>query len=135
MLYIDTTIFVHATLNNEDYGNKAEALLQKIAQGEEQAMTSVLTFDEVFWAVKKNRGIEKALEAGQTLLNFPHLEIVPATREIASLALQIIKECGLRPRDALHAATAIAEKADYIVSTDIHFDRVKQLKRKDYGMS
>jgi predicted nucleic acid-binding protein len=90
-----------------------------------------LTFDETFWVVKRDRGIEKALEAAQALLDFPNLEIVPATREIASLALQLIKECGLRPRDAMHAATAIAEKADFIVSTDSHFDRVKELKRKN----
>jgi len=131
MLYIDTNIFVYAALNTEDYGDRAAALLQKIAQRKEQAITSVLTFDEIFWAVKKNREIEKALEAGQMLLNFPNLEIVPATREIASLALQLIKEYSLPPRDAMHAATAIAEKADYMVSTDAHFDRVKQLKRKN----
>ena len=130
MLYLDTNIFVYATLNTEDYGDKAECLLQRISRGEEQAITSVLTFDETFWAVKKDRGIEKALEAAQALLNFPNLEIVPATRETASLALQLIKECGLRPRDAMHAATAIVEKADCIISTDADFDRVKRLKRK-----
>src|SRR4030066_2250570 len=129
MLYLDTKIFVYATLNTEDYGDKAESLLLRIARGEEQAITSVLTFDETFWAVKRDRGIEKALEASQALLNFPNLEIVPATREIASSALKLIKEYGLRPRDAMHAATAMAEKVDCIISTDPHFDRVKELKR------
>ncbi len=70
MLYLDANIFVYAALNTEDYGDKAETLLQRTAQGEEQAITSVLTFDETLWAVKKHRGIEKALEAGQALLNF-----------------------------------------------------------------
>jgi len=130
MLYLDTNIFIYATLNTEDYGDKAESLLQKITRGEEQAITSVLTFDETFWAVKRDRGIEKAIEAAQALLNFPNLELVPATREIASSALQLIKEYGLRPRDAMHAATAIAEKADCIVSTDADFDVVKELKRR-----
>jgi uncharacterized protein len=130
MLYIDTNIFVYAALNTEEYGNKAASLLQRIANGEEQAITSVLTFDETVWAVKKNRGIEKALEVGRALLNFPNLELIAATRETASLALQVIKECGLNPRDALHAATAIAEKVDFIVSTDAHFDKVPKLKRK-----
>jgi predicted nucleic acid-binding protein len=49
---------------------------------------------------------------------------------LAFLALQLIRECHLAPRDAIHAATAIVEKADFIVSTDTHFDRVKELKRK-----
>ncbi len=50
--------------------------------------------------------------------------------EVVSSALGIIKKYHLAPRDAIHAATAIAEKADFIVSTDNHFDRIKELKRK-----
>ena len=130
MLYLDANIFVFSILNTESYGNRAEALLQKIQRGEEKAMTSVLTIDEVFWAVKRNRGIEKALEAGQALLAFPNLEVVAANKEIAFMALQIIEEFRLDPRDAFHAATAIIEKADCIVSNDLHFDRVKNLKRQ-----
>ena len=129
MLYLDANTFVFSILNTENYGNKAAAILQKIQQGEEKAMTSVLTIDEVFWAVKKNRGIEKALEAGQALLAFPNLEVIAADREIAFMALKIIEESRLDPRDAFHAATAIIEKADCIVSNDTHFDRVKNLKR------
>lgn len=45
-------------------------------------------------------------------------------------ALQIIKEYHLDPRDAIHAATAIAAKAEAVVSTDAHFDKIKELKRR-----
>jgi predicted nucleic acid-binding protein len=130
MLYLDANIFVFSILSTESYGNKAEAILQRIQSGEEKAMTSVLTIDEVFWAVKKSRGVEKALEAGQALLAFPNLEVVAANREIAFVALQIIEESRLDPRDAFHAATAIVKKADCIVSNDAHFDKVKNIKRR-----
>ena len=130
MLYLDANVFIYAALNTEDYGPKAVCLLHKIQQGEEQAMTSALTFDETFWVVKKNRGFEKALEAYAALLNFPNLEIIPTDRELSSSALQLISEFHLAPRDAIHAATTIAEKADCIVSTDTDFDRVKGLKRR-----
>ena len=63
-------------------------------------------------------------------MNFPNLEIVPADKNVMRSALHIIREYHLAPRDAIHAATAITEKADFIVSTDAHFDRVKELKRK-----
>lgn len=89
-----------------------------------------MTFDEVIWEVKRNRGIEKAIDVADAMLNFPNLEIIAANREVASSALQIIREYRLAPRDAIHAATALAEKADFIVSTDAHFDKVKELKRK-----
>ena len=53
MLYLDANVFIYATINTEELGEKARFLLGKIQQGEEKAETSALTFDEVFWASKK----------------------------------------------------------------------------------
>jgi len=36
----------------------------------------------------------------------------------------------LKPRDAIHAATALAEEASTILSDDADFDAVKELHRK-----
>jgi len=130
VLYLDANVFIFAALNIEEEGDKAVILLEKIQQGEEKAITSALTFDEVFWEVKRNRGIEKALETAEAMLNFPNIEIISADRDVVRSAMQIIREYHLAPRDAIHAATALAKKADFIVSTDAHFDRVKELKRK-----
>jgi len=59
------------------------------------------------------------------------MRVVPANREIALSALRIIKDCNMDPRDAIHAATAIAEGADCIVSTDADFHRVKGIKKTE----
>jgi uncharacterized protein len=129
MLYLDSNVFIYATINTAEPGEKARALLQKIQQGEEKAVTSALTFDEVFWAIKKHNP-EAAFQACHALLNFSNLEIAPANRELVLSALQIIKEYNVSPRDAIHATTALSEKADAIVSTDPHFDKIKELKRR-----
>jgi predicted nucleic acid-binding protein len=129
MLYLDSNVFIYAAINTQALGENARSLLQKIQLGEEKAETSALTFDEVFWAVKKHSQ-EAAVEACNALLNFPNLEIVPVDRELALLALQVIEKHHLAPRDAIHAATAIAGKADAIVSTDAHFDKMKEPKRR-----
>jgi predicted nucleic acid-binding protein len=129
MLYIDSNVFVYGTINTPALGENARSLLLNIQLGKEKAETSALTFDEVFWAVKKHSQ-EAAIEACQALLNFPNLEIVPFNRELALLTLQVIKENRLTPRDAIHAATAISDKADVIVSTDAHFDKLRKPKRQ-----
>jgi predicted nucleic acid-binding protein len=64
MIYVDSNLFIYATLNTEEVGEKARSLLQRIQQGEEKAETSALTFDEVFWAIKKF-DFEAALEAAK----------------------------------------------------------------------
>ncbi len=129
VLYLDANIFIYSAINTEELGKRARLLLERIQQGQETAVTSTLTFDEVFWAIKKY-SVDLALESCEAMLNFPNLEIVSADRELALAALQLIRECHLAPRDALHAATALAEKVDCLVSTDAHFGRVKELKMK-----
>lgn len=64
------------------------------------------------------------------MLYFPNLNIIPADREVVLSAIQIIRMYNLAPRDAIHAATAIMEKVDFIVSTDRIFAKVKELKWK-----
>ena len=129
MIYLDSNVFIYATLNTKEPGEKARSLLLKIQQGEEKAETSAITFDELFWVIRK-LDFEAALEACQALLNFPNLEIISADRDLALLALQIIKKYHLSPRDAIHAATAIEAKAEAVVSTDNHFDKIKELTRR-----
>jgi predicted nucleic acid-binding protein len=126
VLYLDANVFIYSAINTEEPGDKARLLLEKIQQGQESAVTSVLTCDEVFWVIKKH-SVVLALETFEAMLNFPNLEIVDATKELALSALRLIKELHLAPRDALHAATALEQKVDCMVTSDAHFNRVKEL--------
>lgn len=128
MLYLDANVFIFAALNTESYGDKAELLLNRIQRGEEIGVTSALTVDEVFWEVKRNRSFEEALFTCEAMFRLKSLEIVPADRDIVFLALQIMRQFRLDSRDAIHAATALTEKVDAIVSTDRVFGKVKGLK-------
>lgn len=44
-------------------------------------------------------------------------------------AQELVEECGLKPRDALHAAVALENRLTTIVSYDENFERVKVIKR------
>jgi predicted nucleic acid-binding protein len=130
MLYLDSNVFIYAALNTEEIGKRARVLLRKVQQGEEQASSSVLTFDELVWAVKRHRSIEDAINAGEAFLNFPNMKLTAVDGELLALALKLIKKYKLDPRDSIHAATAILEKAEAIISTDPHFDKIKEMQRK-----
>jgi predicted nucleic acid-binding protein len=130
MLYLDSNVFIYAALNIEEIGERARVLLRRVQQGEEQASSSVLTFDELVWAVKRHRSIEDAINASEAFLNFPNMKLTAVDGELLALALKLIKKYKLDPRDSIHAATAILEKADVIISTDPHFDKIKEMRRK-----
>jgi len=44
------------------------------------------------------------------------------------LALAFIKKHSLAPRDAIHAATALGEETETIISEGTYFDKITELK-------
>ncbi|MBI2545861.1 PIN domain-containing protein [Candidatus Woesearchaeota archaeon] len=128
--YFDSNVFITAALDGS-FSEKARELLQKTRIGTfGKVVTSSLTCDEVFWGVKKLRGESHAIAVTEAMLLTPNLEVAPVDRNIVWLGLNLIKEYHLDPRDALHAACALENKASIIVSEDTDFNKIKELKRK-----
>ncbi len=130
MIYLDANVFIFAALNTERMGEEARRLLRKVQEGELVAASSTLSFDELVWAVKRNRTADDAITSGEALLDMPRLKLVNVDPDLLAKALAVMKEYRLDPRDAIHAASALKEDAEAIVSTDKHFDRVKEIERR-----
>jgi predicted nucleic acid-binding protein len=131
MIYLDANVFALANLNTDLSGDNARILLGNVQNGKLAATTSVLSFDELVWAVKKYRTFEDATSAGEALLHMPRLRILPVETNLLTKALMLMRQYRLDPRDSIHAASALQENLEVIVSMDGHFDRIKELKRKD----
>jgi predicted nucleic acid-binding protein len=129
MIYLDANVFLNATLNLEDEGEKARNLIQKLQKAEIMASTSSLSFDEVFWVVKKHRGFTSGLRAAKTLLEIPNLTFLGVNDETLWSAYNLSEKYLLEPRDAIHIACAIDHAIFTIISEDKHFDKVKEIKR------
>jgi predicted nucleic acid-binding protein len=130
LLYLDSGVFIHAALNREPAGNRARLLLQKIRDGSEDAASCALTFDELVWVVNRHRTREDALAAGDAFLALPNLAIFAVNQDVLFSASSIMRRYPLGPRDAIHASSAIIQGCSAIVSTDAHFDRLKEIRRK-----
>jgi predicted nucleic acid-binding protein len=129
MIYLDANVFLSAILNREDEGEKARDLLQKLQKAEIVAATSALSFDEVFWIVKKHRGFISALKAAKTLLEIPNLTFLEVSDQTLWSAYNLAEKYRLDPRDAIHIACALDHAIFTIISEDEHFDKVKEIKR------
>jgi predicted nucleic acid-binding protein len=129
MIYLDANVFLTATLDEGGAGKNAKALLRQVQVGGTAAATSALTYDEVFWLVKKHRGHDDALMSAGALLMLPNLTIIDVTVEVVWRAHKLLEEYSLDPRDAIHAACALTRGIKKVVSEDRHFDRVKGIKR------
>ena len=130
MIYLDTNIFVYSVINNKEPGEKCRKLIKELINNEETIATSTLTWDEFVYAIWKKEGKELAMREGKKFLQFPNMVFLNTSKEILINAQELMEKYNLKPRDAIHASTAIINKCIYIVSDNTDFDKVKELKRK-----
>ena len=132
MIYIDSNVFIYPIIadeNTEEKSHLSKNVLIKIAEGKLDARTSVLTWDELVWSVKKFIGQEIAKEEGKKFLEFPNLRILNIDENIINEAQKILEEYDLKPRDSIHAACAIKNNIKEIVSDDPDFDKISEIRR------
>jgi len=108
---------------------RAKQKLLEIASGSVKACTSTLTWDEVTWITRRLFGSEKAAEQGASFLKLPNLKLLKVDMEIVSYAQALLEKHDLKPRDAIHAATAVKNGISEILSYDEDFDTVPDLVR------
>jgi len=128
--YLDSNVFIYAAVSEGSEGQNSIKIMKEVISGDLKAFTSALTFDEVFWKIKKLSSAEDALERTRDLLVFPNLTFLDVRLETIAKAHNIVKDYRLNPRDSIHAATCLLNRINVIVSADPDFDNLKFLKRK-----
>lgn len=131
MVYVDVNPFIYGAIeeHGDEKATQSKAVLTKIAKQKISAATSILTWDELVWVCKKNLTVALAIEIGKSFLSMPNLSFIDVSKPIAEKASALMIGYGLKPRDAIHAATAILNGEREIITDDADFDRVKELKR------
>ena len=129
--YIDSNVFLYPIIYEETVEGvtDAKSYLLQIAKGELDACTASLTWDEIVWVVRKLFDPDTAIIEGERFLIFPHLKILDVNLSVIQKAQEMLDAFHLKPRDAIHAATALNNNCTNIISDDQDFDNVKGLKR------
>ena len=129
MIYLDANIFVYAAINNGPLGEKCRKILLEIYQKKFAGYTSVLTWDEVVHSIWKKEGKIKAIKQGRDFFKLPNILFLNATPGVISKSQELMENYGLKPRDAIHAATALNSNIIKIASDDADFNKVREIKR------
>lgn len=132
MKYIDSNIFILPIIydpESEKRAKLAKGILIEIAEGNVKAATSFLTWDEIVWVVRKLVNKDIAIKEGEKFLQFPNLEMLEVKKNIIIKAQEIIKKYGTKPRDAIHAASAVENGIREIISDDPDLDAIKEITR------
>jgi len=130
VIYLDSNVFIYAALGGGKEAIWCRDLIRRVSEGDEAALTSALTVDEVVYQVRVSRGLEASIQAGEAVLQMAHLTVAPADAETLWKSLDLGRQLGLHPRDAIHAATALIRSSSELISEDSDFDRVDGLRRR-----
>lgn len=125
--YFDTGVFVTPLLKNRPQSVVDACLdwLRRVARGEVLAITSYLTWDEVSHVAGRAAGgvfdWVRAREAGRRLLDLTNLSFVPADGKVVEQAQSLLHRHKLKPRDSIHASSALLTADGRMVTLDFGF--------------
>jgi len=132
MVYLDSNVFLYTILHDGSSNPKARRaadILRGVEEGKVKGFSSLLTWDEVVWVVWRLSGYEYALRAGMSMLRIQNMVYVGVDERVILRAQDLMGRHRLRPRDAIHASTAMLVGERELVSDDADFDGVRDIER------
>ncbi len=133
-VYIDANIFLNPVLyniNEVEEAKKSQKFLKEVISKKIVGVTSVLTWDEFVWIIRKNLGKKTASEKGKELLIFPNLSFISVTFSTILRAQDLLSKYNIKPRDAIHVASMIENNITKLISFDGDFDDISEIERKE----
>jgi predicted nucleic acid-binding protein len=124
--YWDSSVFVAYFNDEPNRADVVEILLNEGTEGKLTVVTSAFACVEVL-KLKEHKHLSKEHEEMiSDFFQYPFIKIVDATRGICEAARHLIwKHSGLKPKDAVHMASALAyvqrEPLDFLFSYDVDF--------------
>lgn len=130
-MYADAGLFLLPVLHDDRVPSAASAarFLGSVVRGSRKVSTATLTWDEVVYVVRRLLGPEDSIAKGVELLAFPNVMWHRVDLAVLQRAADLYRSLPVRPRDAIHAATALEAGERQILSEDRVFDRVEGLVR------
>jgi len=116
--YLDTNVVISIVEATQDYGAAQARFVERLDEGEIEAVTSELTLAECLVKPLAERNI-KATEAYLAFLEGrPELMVIPIDRAILLEAARLRADLSMKLPDAIHVATAVHARCDGFVTND-----------------
>lgn len=115
MNYVDANIIIYALVDESEKGAKSRELIKS-----QRLCTNTLSLDEVAFKISK-KSREQALEAIEFITESPNIKLLAFDPQDVDSFKEMLSK-GMKPRDAIHALTALKAHASIIYSEDKDFD-------------
>jgi hypothetical protein len=117
-IYWDTDCFLAHLQAEAGKAEKCDGVLERAERGDVLIVTSALTIAEVLWMKGAPRLSKDKAATVQKFFRRSYIRVVNVTRKIAETAQTNVWDHDIRPKDAIHVATAVAFSCDALETFD-----------------
>ena len=121
---LDTPAFIYYLEEGSPYRDGATAMFQRIQAGRIKASASTLVLTELLVPFHRRGDHARAGQLRDALEGLANLQFIPVDIDVASRAASVRAIHGLHTPDAIHVATALDRRADWLVTNDSRLRRV-----------
>lgn len=117
-IYWDTDCFLGHLQVEVGKAEKCDGVLERAERGDVLIITSALTIAEVLWMRGGPRIPKEKADIVQKFFRRSYIRVVNVSRKVATSAQTHVWEDDIRPKDAIHVATALAFGVDAFETFD-----------------
>ena len=118
LIYWDSDAFLGWLQNEAGKAELCEGTIKRAEAGEVLIVTSALTITEVLWLRGAPKVSRDKAEILRRFFRRSFIRVRNVTRSVAESAQELVWDNNIRPKDALHVATALDAKASILETFD-----------------
>jgi predicted nucleic acid-binding protein len=124
--FLDVNVFMYAAGSPHPYKDSCVRILSDLETGALMAVVNTEIFQELLYRYSHIKLADKGVQLCRDILKYP-ITILPVTEADIRLAVDLFdsqRVAGLKPRDAIHAATMQNNGISRLISADKDFEHL-----------
>lgn len=128
IIFLDTAPFIYFFERHPDYYPALAMLFDRLYETDAQAITSIITYIELTTLPARQGKKQLVRKYRDYLSNSENISIFSLDMDIADHAVEFRSQYNLKTPDAVQLGTAVACGADYILTNDRDWRRIKEIQ-------
>lgn len=128
IVFLDTAPLIYFFEQHPDFFPALKTLFDNLYKADAQAITSVITYIELTTHPARLRKRKLVRKYRDYLTNSNNISLFPLNIDIADHVVEIRAKYHFKTPDAIQLGTAVACGADYIITNDKTWQKLKEVK-------
>ena len=125
---LDTMIFIYLFEEDRNYIDPVRAIFESVEKGKLKAITSTVTVIECLTKPLKKDDFPLVAKYKTAFRNFPNLDVISISTEVAEKAASISARYGLKTPDSIQIAVGVLGKVKTFLTNDLDFKEIETIK-------